>query len=153
MLAPCPAIHLPCCSPPGQYTDELNTADSVCRACPAGTYRSGDAAPENNACRPIPAGYLADANSGASEISPCPRGSASYWTDAATRVPPAAGGSTACQPCAEYGPHTFAPREGMAACLACQGGAYPTRSADALPGADQCSECPQNTFRPFQTAA
>ena len=149
-----PRAPLPRRSPAGRYTDGLHTADSVCRPCPAGSFRSGDAAPENNACHPIPAGYLADANSGARAVSPCPRGTASYWTDESTRVPDQAARSTACQPCAEAegGAATYAPREGMAACLPCAGGWHPTKSDAQLEGADQCSECGQNTYRSFYTA-
>lgn len=136
--------------PAGSATDGLDTAASVCVPCGPGTYRSGDAAPQNNVCQPIPAGYKSNANSGATEIFPCPLGTTSYWT-AGTRVPAQATASTACQPCAEFGANTFAPREGMASCLACQAGAYPTKSDPSLEGADQCSECPENTYRSFST--
>ena len=125
----------------------------MCTACAAGTYRSGDAAPENNACKPIPAGYKANANSAADTITPCPKGTVSYWSDATTRVPDKAANSTDCQPCALVAANTYAPREGMANCLPCKGGSVPSKSDAQLLGNDQCSDCGQNTFRSFYTVA
>ena len=125
------------------------SATSVCTPCAAGTYRSGDAAPENNVCKPIPAGYKANANSAANTITPCANGTVSYWSDGTTRVPDKATKSTDCQPCAL---NTYAPREGMANCLPCKGGSVPAKSSAGLPGPDTCVECDQNKFRSFYTA-
>lgn len=104
-------------------------------------------------CKPIPAGYKADANSAATAITPCTKGTVSFWTDASTRVPAKDTSSNACQPCASVAVNTYAPREGMANCLPCKGGSVPSKSDGSLLGNDQCSECDQNTFRSFYTVA
>lgn len=48
------------CSPSGTWANatltEATTNAKGCSLCPSGTYRTGDAAPENNACRRIPPG-------------------------------------------------------------------------------------------------
>lgn len=67
-----PPLHLPLtrlaallalcsmCSPSGTWANatltEATTSAKGCSLCPSGTYRTGDAAPENNACRRIPPG-------------------------------------------------------------------------------------------------
>ena len=59
---PLPRPHdLPPCSAAGTYkpADDLTVDPAVinsCTACAIGTYRAGDATPENNVCKPIPAG-------------------------------------------------------------------------------------------------
>ena len=53
----CPMLMLvlaPCvcpCSPAGEYEK-----DNACEACRDGWYRSGESTPDNNVCKPIPAG-------------------------------------------------------------------------------------------------
>lgn len=37
---------------------------------------------------------------------------------------------------------------GMAACLPCKSGTYPTKSVGTLPGNDQCTACSGNGYRP-----
>ena len=121
--------------------------------CAAGTYRSGDAAPENNVCKPIPAGYKANANSAADTITPCANGTVSYWSDATTRVPDKATLSNACKSCADVAANTYAPRQGMANCLPCKAGSVPDTSVDGLLGPDTCTACGANTVRSFYTVA
>lgn len=131
-------------------------ATLACQPCAANTYRSGDASPENNECRPVPAGYKADAAAGATTITACTKGSVAYWA-AGARVPPT---PTDCQPCGAAPTtkaNTYAPREGMAACLPCRGGAVPKDSdgaaGTAAAGPDTCEQCPAGTFRSFYTEA
>lgn len=54
------ALHL--CSPSGTWANPAKTrlvANALaCSLCPTGTYRIGDASPENNVCKKIPAGKL-----------------------------------------------------------------------------------------------
>lgn len=103
-------------------------------------------------CKPIPAGYYANANTAATTITPCALGTVSYWTDATTRVP-ATSASDTCQSCADFGVNTYAPRTGMANCLPCKGGSIPSKSNVGLAGADQCSDCTANTYRSFYTTS
>lgn len=48
------------CSPSGTFANTTKTQDLAaavgCSLCPTGTFRSGDAAPENNVCRTVPPG-------------------------------------------------------------------------------------------------
>eukprot|EP00887_Chlorella_sp_A99_P005646 scaffold1.g5646.t1 len=55
---------------------------STCVYCPSGYWRPGGlATPTNNACLRIPAGWFATSGpTGASGVSMCPPGTASYWT-------------------------------------------------------------------------
>lgn len=41
------------CSPSGTFLPDDTAA---CELCPEDTYRAGDATPENNVCKPVPAG-------------------------------------------------------------------------------------------------
>ena len=147
LTAPCPpSLRLsPSCSLLGQYAALLN-GTYACMPCKPGYYRSGDASPSNNVCRPIPAGYMELSRAGVapqSQIVPCPLGTASSWsgnannpdTSTATRLPAAA---TQCAPCTlnQYGPRT-----GMAQCVACAGGTVPGRSRGGLAGPDSCVSC------------
>ena len=62
-------------------------ASTPCTACTKYTYRSGDAAPENNVCKKIPAGYKEKSGVPArTEIDLCGKGSVSFWTGE-TRTP------------------------------------------------------------------
>ena len=129
----------------------------MCEPCPADTYRSGDAMPDNNACLAIPAGYSAStfpatlgdgsantAIKAASAIAPCDKGSVSFYSGAA-RVP--TGKPDKCELCSAVGANTYAPRLGMANCLACEGGTAPNAAHDA------CTACDPNTYRNFATIA
>ena len=122
----------------------------VCAACVGATYRSGDAAPENNVCKKVPAGYkLSDSTHTA--ITACTKGSVSYWTaDLGSRTPT---DGTTCQKCgtAPEALNTYAPRAGMAACLPCKGGSYATPSG--TDGNDQCTDCSAGNVRSFYTVA
>lgn len=149
-------MRLSICSGPGTYYKEGTT----CTACPDGYYRTGDASPENNKCRPIPAGYReritaagggdpsgTDAIAAKSEIVPCSKGTYSAWSgdasdpeNPATRTPNAS--PTTCQACTG---RMFAPRVGMQQCLACKAGTVPTKSVGSLLGPDQCSSCLDGT--------
>jgi len=54
-----PELRIPwSCSPAGSF---LEGPTKVCELCPLDTYRSGDATPENNVCKPVPAGECAAA--------------------------------------------------------------------------------------------
>ena len=143
------------CSPAGQYA-KLVSGTYVCTACKANYYRSGDASPRNNVCRPIPAGYMELSGAGVdaqSQVVPCPVGTASSWsgdatnpaTSTATRTPATA---TQCAPCTN---NLYAPRTGMTQCVACKGGTRPTKSSSGLLGPNQCTSCATadgvNTFR------
>ena len=143
------------CSPAGQYA-KLVSGTYVCTACKANYYRSGDASPNNNVCRPIPAGYMELSGAGVdaqSQVVPCPVGTASSWsgdatnpaTSTATRTPATA---TQCAPCTN---NLYAPRTGMTQCVACKGGTRPTKSSSGLLGPNQCTSCATadgvNTFR------
>ena len=137
---PCPAGKI------GPARGAANAAGptGVCTACEASYYRSGDAAPENNECKKVPAGYKANLAAAATEITACTKGSVSYWTDAGARVPT---NSTNCQLCSAEGGNTYAPRDGMAACLPCKGGAVPNGATDA------CTDCSAGKVRSFYTAS
>lgn len=124
------------CSPAGYYT----YGKTACLACPSGTYRSGDAGPENHKCLTIPAGYKGNQLTAATDISRCPKGTVSYW-NGTVRVPAQADICAACTG------STYAPREGMGNCLVCTGGTTPSKSAVDLLGPDKCSKCPANTYR------
>lgn len=56
---PCKSADLLCsftslpCSPSGTFLPDDTAA---CELCPEDTYRAGDATPENNVCKPVPAG-------------------------------------------------------------------------------------------------
>jgi hypothetical protein len=52
-----PCLHSPfACSPAGTF---LTPGDQGCQTCPDDSYRTGDATPENNECKPIPPGAFA----------------------------------------------------------------------------------------------
>ena len=138
----------PC--PAGTYARADLTV--ACAACAGATYRSGDAAPENNECKKVPAGYKANADTAATDIAPCRKGSVSYY-NGATRVP--ASSPTTCQACgtAPEAVKTYAPRDGMAACLPCKGGSFATDSGIAADGNDQCTDCAAGTYRSFYTVS
>ena len=125
----------------------MASATAACATCPANTYRSGDASPENNVCKNVPAGFYANADgssAGATTITPCAKGYVSYWTDDTTRVPST---PLTCEPCgsATTGVNTYAPRAGMTACLACKGGSIPNAAKDG------CDACGAGTYRSFYT--
>ena len=153
---------------PGEYQ-----VGNTCTACPDGYYRSGDATPENNVCKPIPAGYrerktaaaggdltTVDAAAAKSEIVPCEKGTVSYW-DADPTVfnsgspvarHPARTSSTTCEACAT---RFYAPRVGMQKCLACKAGYVPSQSAvsNAIQGPDGCTALATNEYRDFYSDA
>ncbi|PRW59428.1 serine threonine [Chlorella sorokiniana] len=148
-----------------------NTATS-CTLCPTGTYRIGDASPMNNKCNPIPAGYKAktllvgttaigagatelvctsnDADKakckGAFEIEACGKGTVSSWNAGFIERTP--GAPTTCKSCTN---NEYAPRPGMAKCLACRGGTKPATSNGAG-GPDYCTPCDAGYFRGALTA-
>ena len=124
---------------------------NTCANCPEGYFRSGDASPGNNACRPIPAGYKEKARSGTTydraELELCNKGEVSFWVGA-TRTPSDA---QACQPCT--GDNKYAPRKGMASCQPCRAGTVPAKSDTGLPGNDMCAPCGTNTYRPASSVS
>ncbi|PSC75114.1 multiple epidermal growth factor-like domains 6 [Micractinium conductrix] len=155
---------------------QITTGATFCDACPAGfvqddanpskpcvpcaaldpyTYRTGDATPENNKCVQIPSGYVLGASVVPNtRIALCPAGTVSYWDAAGDRVPP---DQYTCLGCAELYPnwefaHTYAPAEGMTACIPCPAGTVPVTTGD--PGSSataSCTPCPDGYFRDAYT--
>ncbi|PSC75222.1 serine threonine [Micractinium conductrix] len=151
---------------------------TVCDACPAGTflpdykmgcvqciddtYRAGDATPENNVCKPIPAGYRLLNAGDKTAIDLCPKGQVSFYTSAnqdnGDRVP--AGKPEACIACAALADelltnewaHTFAPRKGMTQCIPCPGGTIPSNTGSGATYATfSCKACGNGLFRDAYT--
>ncbi|PSC74950.1 von Willebrand factor type EGF andpentraxin domain-containing 1 Flags: Precursor [Micractinium conductrix] len=137
-----------------------------CTLCPADTYRAGDATPENNVCKPVPAGYrlkqtaaIADGRA-QSEIELCPKGQVSFYDTNSVRIPK--GVPTACAACTELDTqlgftgtakkwaHTYAPRKGMTQCIPCPGGTVPSYDAVLL-ATYSCKACPNGMFRDAYT--
>lgn len=147
-----PCLGSTVCSPcpPGTF---LPAADQACQLCPSDTYRTGNAAPENNVCKPIPAGYRLGDDSHV-HIELCPPGQVSFLDSQGRRVP--YHNPKACVSCAgldtELGltggarqwAHTYAPRKGMSQCVACPAGQVPLSYGDLTPA---CQACPNGTFR------
>ncbi|KPF41078.1 hypothetical protein [Rhizobium sp. AAP43] len=133
------------CTPcgPGTYSD-----GTACQPCDDGKFRSGDATPENNECKPIPAGYREKLVSGEgaaaakSEIVLCEIGTYSAWSSG-TRDPAT---STECATCTL---NTYAPRKGMQKCVACKAGTIPDQSASTtdIKGPDRCVACSATSYR------
>lgn len=131
------------CSGPGTYSD-----GTACQPCADGYFRSGDATPDNNVCKAIPAGYREklvageNANAPKSEIVLCEIGTFSAWSSG-SREPSI---STECAPCTL---NTYAPRKGMQKCVACKAGTIPNQSASTtdIKGPDRCVSCSDNTYR------
>ena len=121
-------------------------ASTPCTACTKYTYRSGDAAPENNACKKIPAGYKEKSGVTArTQIELCPKGSVSFWTGENRTPSGVADDEKECQSCALVRANSYAPRAGMAACTPCKGGFVPANSTAA--GPDSCVACGNGLFR------
>lgn len=121
--------------------------------CGDGYFRSGDATPQNNVCKPIPAGYREKlVSEGAavakSEIVLCEIGTYSAWSSG-VRDPVT---STVCGVCDL---NTYAPRKGMQKCVACKAGTIPNQSASTadILGPDQCVSCSDTTYRAAFTAS
>ncbi|PSC75144.1 serine threonine [Micractinium conductrix] len=156
----------------------LEIGATVCDACPAGTflpdyrmgcvaciedtYRAGDATPENNVCKPIPAGYKLVSAEDKTAIEPCPKGQVSFYTSAnqdnGDRVP--SGKPAACMACSALAQelttsewtHTFAPRKGMTQCIPCPGGTIPANTGSgATLATASCKACPNGQFRDAYT--
>lgn len=144
----------------------LPSLELPCQLCPLGSYRPQPAAPGHNTCLPVPAGFyvpLEDAATSVlprSRVEPCPHGTVSfYYQDAqgaSTRVP-AVTADTTCIACAELDgvmdplgtlrwAHTFAPQQGMTACIPCPGGTVPVANA-STGGTDACAPCPPGQWR------
>ena len=68
-LTSCAAALCCVCSPPGTW---LPSWDVECQVCPQDTYRTGDATPENNVCKPIPPGATWAVQSRACVFAVCP---------------------------------------------------------------------------------
>lgn len=138
-----PALLSQLCSGPGTYSD-----GTACQPCDDGKFRSGDATPENNECKPIPAGYREKLVSGEgaaaakSEIVLCEIGTYSAWSSG-TRDPAT---STECATCTL---NTYAPRKGMQKCVACKAGTIPDQSASTtdIKGPDRCVACSATSYR------
>jgi hypothetical protein len=124
-------------------------AKTICTPCAKYTFRSGDAAPENNVCKKIPAGYKEKSGAGVAartQIELCGKGSVSFWTGE-TRTPSGtADDEKTCKSCADIKANSYAPRTGMAACTPCKGGFVPATSAGAA-GPDSCTACGSGLFR------
>lgn len=124
------------CSSPGQYALDNGDGTFTCTACKSGYYRSGDATPENNVCKPIPAGYREKTTSDAagtvaqSEIVPCELGTFSAWdsdpTNPAGTAARTPSGATVCQACAT---NFYAPRRGELGALRGAGWVIQSESA------------------------
>ncbi|KAL4427921.1 hypothetical protein ABPG75_002010 [Micractinium tetrahymenae] len=152
--------------PGGTYQGADRTR--VCQPCPSfptigvWTYRTGDATPENNECKPVPSGYkLVDANLGAgilpnTKITLCEAGAVSFWNAGGTvRTPP---DPLACAPCssldgllgtAKYA-NTYAPRRGMMSCIPVPAGYVPKDNA-VTGGTDSYEACPDGQYRDAYT--
>lgn len=144
LITPAPPPPPSLCSGPGTY--ELS---GVCTNCTDTYYRSGDATPENNVCKPIPAGYrektVADALGTLlhAEIMLCELGTFSAWTATSTREPAT---PTTCTVCTL---NAYAPRKGMQRCIACKAGTIPsTSTGNGALGPDMCTACGDYKFRP-----
>ncbi|PSC75080.1 CRAL TRIO domain-containing [Micractinium conductrix] len=129
-------------------------AKSPCAACADATYRSGDAAPGNNECVRIPAGFKIKPAAptatppvlARSELLPCEAGKISFWDEfLTTRTPAASGECVACSSLGAGLAHTYAPRPGMTACIACPAGTVPKNNGQGRTTA--CQECPDGTYR------
>ena len=122
-------------------------AATPCAACDKYYYRAGDAAPENNACKKIPAGYKEKSGVPArTQIELCGKGSVSFWTGD-TRTPSGVDDDEkTCKSCADIKANSYAPRAGMAACTPCKGGFVPSTSGGAA-GPDSCVACGNGLFR------
>lgn len=170
---PCFACPAPHCSPAGTYkpaepADPIAGPWTTCTACPSDTYRSGDATPENNECRPIPAGYrlkpesVVDGVLARSEIDLCPKGTVSFYDPqfvGGVRIPPA--DSENCAACSALDDlvnnldpatykwvDTYAPRKGMTQCIQCPAGTIPkTSTVNGIQVTDSCVACPNGQFR------
>ena len=118
-------------------------AQTPCTACALRTYRSGDAAPENNVCKQVPSGYKLTSTA-RTAIDLCAKGTVSFYASG-VRTPST---ETSCQACAL---NTYAPRAGMAACTPCKGGFVPATS-DGAAGPDTCVACGSGLFRNAFTA-
>ncbi|PSC70770.1 histidine-tRNA cytoplasmic isoform B [Micractinium conductrix] len=147
----------PC--PAGTYQDVSNPA-KACAPCPTYTYRTGDATEQNNACKPIPAGYkLLDATH--TKIDLCPKGQVSFWSAApldptSVRYPSGRpGDELSCASCAELDSlmpggsdpqwaHTYAPRKGMGQCVACPAGMKPLTVGATT---TECVACADGWYR------
>lgn len=130
----CAEGSMPLLNSPAAAVDALvEEGSTFCDACPAGTflpdqtqacvtcgddtYRTGDATPENNVCKRIPAGYrekTVDDVAGTlprSEIVLCDKGTYSSW-NAAGDVRTPVGSPTTCDACTGnlYAPRTGVPR-------------------------------------------
>lgn len=156
-LADMSCLVLVACSPAGTW---LPDPTAPCQECPADSYRSGDATPENNVCKPIPAGYKLKTEGDHTEIDLCPKGQVSFYSsrnqDDGVRVP--FNKEAECQACAdldaelgeENWAHTFAPRKGMTQCVPCPAGTIPnTVGAVDSPTRNtaSCKACPNGTYR------
>ncbi|KAL4425823.1 hypothetical protein ABPG75_009839 [Micractinium tetrahymenae] len=116
---------------PGTYSN-----GTACVPCADGKFRSGDATPENNVCKPIPAGYKEKTGVTAkSEIELCDVGTYSAWSNTGTRDP---ADPTQCSGCTL---NSYAPRKGMQKCIACKAGTIPNVAKDG------CTACTANGYR------
>ena len=113
-------------------------ASTPCKPCALRTYRSGDAAPQNNICTKVPSGYKLTSTA-RTKIELCATGTVSFWANE-TRTPAT---ETSCQACTL---NTYAPRVGMAACTPCKGGFVPTNSSSDA-GPNSCAACGSGLFR------
>ena len=148
---------LTACSPAGTF---LPDQKEPCQECPADHYRSGDATPENNVCKPIPPGYKLKTAGDHTEIDLCPKGQVSFYSsrnqDEGVRVP--YNKEAECMACAdldeelgeENWAHTFAPRKGMTQCVPCPAGTIPNTvgaPGSAARNTASCKACPNGSYR------
>ncbi|PSC69766.1 pro convertase subtilisin kexin type 5-like [Micractinium conductrix] len=139
--------------PAGTWQDTSNNA-LACKSCTAypdigpGSYRTGDATPENNECKPVPSGYKLKDDSH-SKITPCEAGRVAFWENG-DRVP---ADGLACAACSSLDglaggkrfAHTYAPRKGMTTCLPCPSGTVPLN--DVSGATTKCAPCGAGTYR------
>ncbi|KAL4420791.1 hypothetical protein ABPG75_010447 [Micractinium tetrahymenae] len=152
-VAALPTVGNNVCSPcpPGTF---LPAQDQACEVCPQDTFRTGDAVPENNVCKPVAPGYRLKQDGTHTSIELCPSGQVAFHDAAGKRVP--YGQETECVACsrldAELGlsggglqwAHTYAPRKGMSQCIPCPSGTIPLNIGQSTPG---CAPCPNGRYR------
>uniref|UniRef100_A0A8C8VT86 Predicted gene 9195 n=2 Tax=Peromyscus maniculatus bairdii TaxID=230844 RepID=A0A8C8VT86_PERMB len=108
------------------------SAETSCRLCTAGTYRSP--ALDTLTCQPCPPGFICPQGSESYDNQPCPVGH--YCPEGTSKPRPCpagtfggssqAAGAEDCQPCP---PGTFSARPGQAACLPCGSVAFSPQGA------------------------
>lgn len=87
---------------------------------------------------------------GAHTIGVCTKGSVSYWNaDFSSRTPTNGDTCIKCDDASLTAKNTYAPRDGMTACLPCKGGTKPAASGST--GPDSCVACDAGDYRSFYT--